>query len=73
MEGYVQGALRKDLHMGPLERSHLHFASTWNNLSEHCISVDVLLIEGYAQGALRKGLLIDSFVERFETAILEKS
>ena len=50
----------------------MHFASAWNNLSEHYISAYVLLMEGYAQGALRKGLLIDPFVERFETAILEK-
>ena len=30
-------------------------------------------MEGYAQGALRKGLLIDPFVECFETATSEKS
>ena len=30
-------------------------------------------MEGYAQGAPPKGLLIDAFVERFETANLGKS
>ena len=45
----------------------MHFASTENNLLEHCISADFLLMEGYAQSALRKGMLIDPFVECFKT------
>ena len=50
----------------------INFAHTWNNLLEHCISVDFLLMDGYAQRDLRKGLLIDTFVERFKTAYLGK-
>ena len=30
-------------------------------------------MEGYAQGALQKGLFINTFVEPFKTANLEKS
>ena len=41
----------------------IHFASTWINLLDHCISAEFLLMEGYVQGALRRELLITSFVE----------
>ena len=41
----------------------LNFASAWNNLLKHYISVDFLLIEGYVQSALRKGLLTALLVE----------
>ena len=51
----------------------MHFASVWNNLLKHCISVDFLLLEGYVQGALRNELCIAPFVERFKTATLGKS
>ena len=37
------------------------FASTWNNLLKHCISIDFLLMEGYVQGALQKELHIAPF------------
>ena len=62
MEGYVQGALRKELHIAPLvERLKIttfgkvllvNFASTWSNLLKYCISNESLLMEGYVQGAL---------------------
>ena len=38
------------------------FASAWNNLPKHCISVDFLLMEGYVQGALQIELHIAPFV-----------
>ena len=46
------------------------FASTWNNLLKHWISVDFFLVESYGQGALRKELGIAPFVERFDIATL---
>ena len=46
----------------------MHFASAWNHLPKHCISVEFLLVEGYLQSAIRKELRIASFVERFKTA-----
>ena len=77
------GALRKELHIAlfvehvetaTLGRSYLCvFASTWNNLLKHCISVDFLLVEGYVQGALRKNLCIAPFVERFKAVTLGRS
>ena len=51
----------------------MHFASTWNNLLQHFISSELLLIEGYVQGALRQELLIAPLVERLKTATLGKS
>ena len=40
----------------------MHFASSWNNLPKHYISVGLLLMECYVQGALRKELLLAPFV-----------
>ena len=51
----------------------MNFASTWNNLLKHWISVDFFLAEGYGQGALRKDLRIAPFVEHFNVATLRKS
>ena len=51
----------------------MNFASTWNNLIKHWISVDFFLVEGYGQGALRKDLRIAPFVERFKIATLGRS
>ena len=51
----------------------MKFASTWNKLFKHCISVEFLLVEGYLKGALRKELRIAPFVERFKTATLGMS
>ena len=51
----------------------MNFASTWNNLLKHCISVDFLMMEGYVQGALRKELHVNPFEERFKTVSLGKS
>ena len=51
----------------------MNFASTWNNLLKHWISVDFFLVEGYGQGALRKDLRIAPFVEHFDIATLGKS
>ena len=36
----------------------MNFASTWNNLLKHWISVDFFLVEGYGHGALRQDLRI---------------
>ena len=30
----------------------MHFASAWNHLLKHCISVEFVLVEGYLQGAV---------------------
>ena len=49
----------------------MNFASTWNNLLKHWISVDFFLVEGYGQGALRKVLHSAPFVEQFKTALWE--
>ena len=59
MEGYVQGALLKELHIPPFRRALLNsyfgkfllmnFASTWNKLFKHCIPVEFSLVEGYVQ------------------------
>ena len=59
MEGYVQGALQKELHSAPfVERFKIvlliNFVSTWNNLLKHCVFNEFWLMEGYLQGALRK-------------------
>ena len=51
----------------------MNFASTWNKLIRHDISVDFLLMEVSAQGALRKEVHTTPFVERFNTAILGRS
>ena len=51
----------------------MHFASNWNHLLKHFISVKFLLVEGYLQGALRKEPRIAPFVERFKTASLGRS
>ena len=51
----------------------ISFASTWNKLLKHCISVEFLLFEGYVQGALRKEQHIVAFVERSEIATSERS
>ena len=51
----------------------MNFASTWNKLFKHCISVDFLLMEVYVQGALRKELRIAAFVEHFKTTTLGRS
>ena len=51
----------------------MNFASTWNNLLKHWISVDFFPVEGYGQGALRKDLRIAPFVERLDIATLAKS
>ena len=40
----------------------MHFASTWNHLQKHCISVELLLVAGDLQGAPRKELRIAPFV-----------
>ena len=50
----------------------MNFASTWDKLFKHCISVHVLLMEVYVQGALRKELRIVRFIERFKTTTLGK-
>ena len=34
----------------------MNFASNWNKLLKHCISVEFFLVEGYVKGALRKEL-----------------
>ena len=36
---------------------------TWNNLLNHCIFANLLLMECYVQGALRKELLIAPFLD----------
>ena len=36
----------------------MNFISTWNNLHEHCIFADSMLIVSYVQDALQKDLLI---------------
>ena len=51
----------------------MNFASTWNNLLKHWISVDFFLVEGYGDGAPRQDLHIAPFVERFDIATLGKS
>ena len=51
----------------------MNFASTWNNLLKHWISVDFFLVEGYGQGALRKEQHIAPFVERFKITTLNRS
>ena len=51
----------------------MNFASTWNKLLKHCISVEFLLVKCYVQGALRKELPLAPFVERFKTATLGRS
>ena len=51
----------------------MHFASTWNNLLKHFISIDFLLVEGYVQGALRKELRIAPLVELSKTVTLGRS
>ena len=80
MEGYVQGALRKDLLMAPsierfitatLGRSYRWILPVlWINWLKHWISSKFLLIQSYLQGALRKKLRIAPFVERFKIATL---
>ena len=47
------------------------FASTWNNLLNHCISANFLLIVVLVKIALRKEMLIAPFVERFNTPLWE--
>ena len=51
----------------------MNFASAWNNLLKHWISVNFFLVEGYGQGALQKELHIAPFVERFKTSTLGRS
>ena len=51
----------------------MNFASAWNNLLKHWISVDFFLVEGYGQCALRKELHIAPFVESFQIATLKRS
>ena len=51
----------------------MNFASTWNNLIKHWISVDFFLVEGYGQGALRKELHIAPLVQCFKTSTLGRS
>ena len=46
------------------------FASTWNNLLNHCTSAQILLIKALVQSALRKELSIAPFEERLKTATL---
>ena len=76
IEGYVQGALRKELHIAPfLERFKknyrkvllINFVRIWHNLLSHCIFAKFQLMEGYVMGALRKELRIAFFVQRFKT------
>ena len=77
MESYVQGALHSSF-CGALYISYfgkvllMNFASTWNKLFRHCISVEVLLVEGYVQGAVRKEMFIASFFS-FKNATLARS
>ena len=43
MEGYVQGALQKELRIAPFVFGKvllMNFASTWNNLLKHCVFAD---------------------------------
>ena len=78
MEGYVQDAPRKELHIVPFVEC---FKTTlWESVTDsiyrykmpkHYFFVDTLLIESYVQGALRKELLIAPFVEHFKVASLE--
>ena len=79
MEGYLQGALRKELRIAPFALKKLlwegftdAFCSTWDNLVKHWISSGFFLVEGYVQGTLRKKLYIVPFVECFKTIILGK-
>ena len=65
----IQGALQRELLIAPFAP----FASTWNNLFEHCISAKFLEMKGYLQGALRKKLVIAPFVQHFKTTTLGKS
>ena len=51
----------------------MNFASAWNNLLKHWISVNFFLVEGYGQGALRQDLRIAPFVEHFKTSTLGRS
>ena len=82
IEGYVQGALRKELHIAPfLERFKknyrkvllINFVRIWHNLLSHCIFAKFWLMEDYVQGALRKELQIAPFLEHFKTTTLRKS
>ena len=83
IEGYVQGALRKELHICPfVERFKIATLgrSCWWLLpvlgiiySKNWISSEFLLMEGYVQGALWKDLHIVPFVERFKRTTLGKS
>ena len=51
----------------------MNFVSNWNNLLEHCIYADFLLMEGYEKGILRTELRTAPFVEGFKTVFLGKS
>ena len=51
----------------------MNFASTWDKLFKHCISVHVLLMEVYVQGALGKELRTATFDEHYKKATLERS
>ena len=50
----------------------MSFASTWNKLFRHCISVEFLLVEGHVQGAVRKEMFIASFIVSFKNATLAR-
>ena len=83
VEGYLQGALRKELHNFPfvklLKTASLGRSSWWIlpvleiNWLRHWISSGFLLVESYLQGALIKELHIAPFVGRFKTATLGRS
>ena len=83
VEGYVQGALRKELNIDPfVERFktatfgkyyQIKVITTWKNLPKHYIFADFLPIVSYTQSTLRKEQLITSFVVLFKNANLRKS
>ena len=84
MEGYAQGALRKELRVDPfveplkqrlwesLTDKSCHYLEIYTQALYFCWIL-VSYIVNNIQGALRKELLIASFVEVFKNANLGKS
>ena len=79
IEGYEEGALRKELIVAPFVERYfekdflINFNRTYSRLLKHFIFARFLLIEGCEHGARRKELIVAPFVERFKTATLRKS
>ena len=67
IEGYVQGAVGKELHMVPFVERFKKLL--WESLTNKFLPV----MRGYLQGALRKELLIDPILKPFKTTALGKS